>query len=78
VRDPQEIEQRAKAEIPLEEVYKEWPVSTDPEVHAKAIHGLFDSGATEVHIHSGQQDQKRVIQFYGKEVLPRLRRAGAQ
>jgi TAT-translocated FGD2 family F420-dependent dehydrogenase len=77
VRDPEEIERRANTEIPLEEVYKEWPVSTDPEVHVKAIRGLFDGGATEVHIHSGQEDQKRVIQFYGKEVLPRLRRASA-
>src|SRR5579871_601114 len=28
---------------------------------------------TEVHIHAGQRDQKKVIDFYGKEVLPRLR-----
>ena len=25
------------------------------------------------HVHSGQSDQRRVIDFYGKEVLPRLR-----
>jgi hypothetical protein len=24
-------------------------------------------------VHSGQADQKKVIDFYGKEVLPRLR-----
>jgi hypothetical protein len=31
-----------------------------------------------VHIHSGQHDQARVIEFYGKEVLPRLRKTSAR
>jgi hypothetical protein len=35
----------------------------------------FDSGATEVHIHSGQPDQRRVIDFYGAEVRSRLGRS---
>jgi TAT-translocated FGD2 family F420-dependent dehydrogenase len=74
IRDPLTIEQRASAEIPLEKVYADWAVGTDPEVHVKCLSDLFDSGATEVHIHSGQPDQKRVIDFYGKEVLPRLRK----
>jgi F420-dependent hydroxymycolic acid dehydrogenase len=74
VRDPQEIQRRAEAEIPLEKVYEGWPVSTDPEVHVKCLADLFASGATGVHIHSGQADQKRVIDFYGREVLPRLRK----
>jgi G6PDH family F420-dependent oxidoreductase len=73
VPDPRTIEQRANAEIPLEEVYKDWPVGTDPEVHVQALMQLFKAGATEVHIHSGQQDQRRVIDFYGHQVLPRLR-----
>ena len=73
IPDPQMIQQRAEAEIPLEQVYKDWPVSTDPNVHVQALTELFDSGVTQVNIHSGQADQKRVIDFYGKEVLPRLR-----
>ena len=74
IRDPQTIEQRAKAEIPLEKVHEDWAVGTDPVVHANKLMELFNSGATGVHIHSGQPDQKRVIDFYGKEVLPRLRK----
>jgi hypothetical protein len=35
---------------------------------------LFNSGATEIHIHSGQPDQKRVVDFYGKEVLPEMQK----
>jgi alkanesulfonate monooxygenase SsuD/methylene tetrahydromethanopterin reductase-like flavin-dependent oxidoreductase (luciferase family) len=77
VRDPQEIERRANAEVPLENVTEGWPISTDPAVHINAITELFESGATEVHIHSGQPDQERVIEFYGKEVIPRLRKTRA-
>lgn len=73
VRDPKTIQDRAKAEVPLEKVTEGWPVGTDPEVHVKVLADLFQSGATGVHIHSGQRDQRRVIDFYGKEVLPRLR-----
>jgi hypothetical protein len=39
----------------------------------RAIKALFDSGVTIVNIHSGQQDQRKVIEFYGTDVLPRLR-----
>ena len=73
VRDPKTIQQRADKEVPLEKVYEEWPVSTNPNVHLKTVNELFESGATIVNIHSGQADQKKVIDFYGKEVLPRLR-----
>jgi TAT-translocated FGD2 family F420-dependent dehydrogenase len=76
IRDPGAIEQQAQAEIPIEKLTAEWPVSTDPAVHVKAITELFDSGATIVNVHSGQPDQKRVVEFYGSEVLPRLRQSG--
>jgi len=49
-------------------------VSTDPEVHAQSLLELFQAGVTEAHVHSGQHDQMRVIDFYGREVLPRVRR----
>ena len=67
------IQDRATAELPLEQVYRDWPVSMNPEVHIKAVTELFQSGATIVNIHSGQTDQKRVIDFYGKNVLPKLK-----
>ncbi len=77
LRDPETIQHRAEIEIPLEKVYEDWAIGTDPQVHVKALSELFDSGATEVHIHSGQQDQKRVIESYGKQVLPSLREPSA-
>jgi hypothetical protein len=42
-------------------------VGTDPEGHVKVLADLFKSGATGVHIHSGQRDQKRVIDFMEKK-----------
>jgi TAT-translocated FGD2 family F420-dependent dehydrogenase len=77
IRDPQEIQRRAEAELPIEKVTEGWPISTDPAVHAKTISELFDSGATIVNIHTGQHDQMRVIDFYGKQVLPRVKARAA-
>jgi hypothetical protein len=34
---------------------------------------VLDAGATRIFILSGQQDQRRLIDLYGSEVLPRLR-----
>ena len=65
----------ATAELPLPKVYGDWPVSMDPAVHVKAITDLFQSGASIVNIHSGQVDQSRVIDFYGKNVLPKVKSA---
>ncbi len=72
IRDQQEIEKRAASELPLQQIYSKWPVSTDPDVHVKALVDLFNAGATIVNVHSGQSDQRRVIEFYGKRVLPRV------
>jgi TAT-translocated FGD2 family F420-dependent dehydrogenase len=77
IRDPQTIQDRATAELPLPKVYEEWPVSMNPEVHIKAVSELFQSGASIVNIHSGQADQKRVVDFYGKNVLPKVKLASA-
>lgn len=77
IRDPKEIQQRAENELSLEEVMKGWTISTDPEEHVKALQQAFEGGATEVHVHSGQPEQRRVIEFYGREVLPRFRKGQA-
>ncbi len=74
VQDPKDIQKKAEAEVPYGKVYADWPISTDPSVHRKAIDELFASGVTIVNVHSGQPDQHRVLQFYGQEVLPRIKR----
>jgi hypothetical protein len=72
VPDPAKIQRLAEQQIPLQQIIEEWPVGTDPAVHVAAIDKLFASGATIVNIHSGQADQKKVIDFYARSVLPRL------
>ena len=74
IRDPQTIQQRAEAELPLQKIIGDWTVSTDPDAHVKKITELFSSGATIINIHSGQANQEKVIEFYGKNVLPRVRK----
>jgi TAT-translocated FGD2 family F420-dependent dehydrogenase len=78
IPDPAEIEQRARADLPLPKVYGAWTVSIDPRAHIQAIQKLFESGATIVNVHSGQPDQRKVIEFYGKEVLPKLQQGAIQ
>ncbi len=72
VLDPAEIQRRAEAETPIEEVMESWAVGTDPAVHIAAAQALFDSGVSVVNVHSGQPDQKKVIEFYGAHVLPKF------
>jgi TAT-translocated FGD2 family F420-dependent dehydrogenase len=72
IADPALIQQRAEQEIPLNEVTADWAIGIDPRVHVAKLHELFDSGASIVNIHSGQPDQKRVVEFYGRNVLPKL------
>jgi F420-dependent hydroxymycolic acid dehydrogenase len=78
IPDPAQIEQRAQAELPLTKVFGDWTVSPEPAAHVEAIQKLLDSGATIVNIHSGQPDQQRVIEFYGREVLPRVKKQVAR
>jgi TAT-translocated FGD2 family F420-dependent dehydrogenase len=73
IADPAEIQRRAEAEIPLEQIIGQWPVGRDAGKHVAAIEELFDSGATIVNIHAGQMNQKRVIDFYARHVLPKIR-----
>jgi len=67
--DEADIQRRAEAEIPLEEVYKEWPIGPDPERHAQALQKLIQNGATHIFVHSPEPDQLRAIQFYGQLLL---------
>ncbi len=68
MRDPHEIQKRAEAELPLEKVFGDWPVSSDPQVHIKAVSELFESGAQqrERALGSGQSEARDRILWQGK------------
>jgi F420-dependent hydroxymycolic acid dehydrogenase len=76
--DPRDIERRAKAEIPLEKVMENWAVGDDPDVHIEAIQKLITNGATNIFVHSAQEDQQRMIDFYGEKVLPKIKHTEMQ
>lgn len=75
VPSPVEIQQKAEAGTPLEEVTKSWAIGTDPNIHIKKMRDLFDSGVSIVNVHSGQADQARVVEFYGAHVIPAFHHA---
>ncbi|HEX2943854.1 MAG TPA: TIGR03557 family F420-dependent LLM class oxidoreductase [Rhodopila sp.] len=70
---PASIQQKANASTPISEVLKSWVVSEDPAVHVRKVQELRESGVTIVNIHAPQADQSKVIEFYGRHVLPKLR-----
>ncbi len=70
--DPVDIQRIAEQRWTLPEVYASWPRGTDPQVHIAALQKIIDAGGTPM-VHSGQADQRRVIDFYGDRVLPHLR-----
>ena len=70
---PSDVEERAAKEIPLSKVMAEWLISSEPAKHVQKIQELRASGISIVNIHSGQEDQRAVIDFYARHVLPELR-----
>ena len=71
--DPREIQRKAEQETPLNAVYGKWPISTDPQAHIQAMQKLIDNGVSHIFVHSPQNDQERVINFYGQQVIPQLK-----
>jgi TAT-translocated FGD2 family F420-dependent dehydrogenase len=70
--DPRAIMRQAHDEIPLDEVMSDWVMGSNPEPHIEHIRQQIEAGVTHIYIHSGQEDQERVIDFYGREVLPHV------
>ncbi|WP_433222301.1 TIGR03557 family F420-dependent LLM class oxidoreductase [Dactylosporangium sp. CS-047395] len=69
--NPETIQAKAEQRWPLPQVYAKWPRGTDPEPHIKNLQQIIDAGGTPF-VHSGQSDQRRFLDFYGKRVLPHL------
>ena len=74
IADPRVIQRTAEARSSPADVVESWLVSREPEDHVRRLRALFAAGATHVAVHSAQPDQESLIAFYGREVLPALRR----
>jgi TAT-translocated FGD2 family F420-dependent dehydrogenase len=68
--NPDTVQQVAQA-TPLAKASSDWTVGTDPRVHVDAVQQLLSAGITPF-IHAPQSDPRRVIDFYGQQVLTRL------
>lgn len=73
VEDPREME-RLAAELPLEKAASRWIVSDDPDEHVERLRPYIELGFTHLIFHAPGPDQRRFIELYGRDILPRLRR----
>jgi coenzyme F420-dependent glucose-6-phosphate dehydrogenase len=72
VEDPKEMQRLADA-LPIERAASRWIVSTDPDEHVEKINEYIALGFRHLVFHGPGADQKRFIELYGAEILPRLR-----
>ena len=72
VDDPMEMERLADA-LPAERAAGRWIVSSDPDEHVERIRPYLDLGFTQLIFHAPGLDQRRFLELYSRDVLPRLR-----
>jgi coenzyme F420-dependent glucose-6-phosphate dehydrogenase len=72
VEDPIEMERLADA-LPVERAASRWIVSSDPDEHVERLAETIALGFTHLVFHAPGPDQRRFLDLYAAEVLPRLR-----
>ncbi len=73
VEDPLEMEKLADA-LPAERAASRWIVSSDPDEHVERLAETIGLGFTHLVFHAPGPDQRRFMDLYAEQVLPRLRR----
>lgn len=73
VADPRNVQRIAMERSSPGRVVDGWLVSDDPKRHIAAVREQVALGATHLFVHSPQPDQRKVIDFYGRHVIPALR-----
>jgi coenzyme F420-dependent glucose-6-phosphate dehydrogenase len=72
VEDPIELEKLADA-LPIERAASRWIVSSDPDEHVGRLAEMIELGFTHLVFHAPGPDQRRFLDLYAEQVLPRLR-----
>lgn len=72
VEDPMEMEKLADA-LPVERAASRWIVSDDPDEHVERMAETIALGFTHLVFHAPGPDQRRFLDLYAEQVLPRLR-----
>ena len=71
VDDPREMERLAKG---VEDVaHRRWLVSNDADEHIEQLRPYLELGFTHMVFHAPGDDQKRFLELYGSQILPRIR-----
>ena len=73
VEDPLQMERLADA-LPTARTVSRWLVSTDPDEHVEKIKFYTDLGLNHLVFHAPGEDQRRFLDLYAKDVMPRLRK----
>ena len=72
IDDPREMERLART---VEDVaHRRWLVSADPDEHIEQLRPYLDLGFTHLVFHAPGDDQRRFIDLYASQVLPRIRK----
>jgi coenzyme F420-dependent glucose-6-phosphate dehydrogenase len=72
VEDPVEMEKLADA-LPIERAASRWIVSSDPDEHVERLAETIGLGFAHLVFHAPGPDQRRFLDLYAEQVLPRLR-----
>lgn len=72
VEDPVEMERLSDA-LPTERAASRWIVSSDPDEHVARIREYVDLGFRHLVFHAPGPDQRRFMDFYAAQIIPRLR-----
>jgi coenzyme F420-dependent glucose-6-phosphate dehydrogenase len=71
IDDPREMERLA---LGVEDVaYRRWLVSDDPDEHLEQLRPYLELGFNHLVFHSPGDGQKRFLELYGTQILPRIR-----
>ena len=72
VDSPREMERLAD-ELPIEQVARRWIVASDPDEAVEQIRPYVDAGLNHLVFHAPGSDQRRFLEHFGIDLLPRLR-----
>jgi coenzyme F420-dependent glucose-6-phosphate dehydrogenase len=70
ISDPRKLEQKAKQQVPDQELKKSIEITTSIEDCIKSIEEYFKIGFTKVYVHSTSPNEIEFIREFGKKVLP--------
>jgi coenzyme F420-dependent glucose-6-phosphate dehydrogenase len=75
VSDPMEMERLAD-QLPIEQVARRWIVSSDPDEAVEKVADYVGYGLNHLVFHAPGHDQRRFLELFERDLLPRLRKLG--